>query len=168
MLWRNLNDPINRSVVLLLNLIFFAYSASASDLTNGNFGAARAPVLPKSSRKSRTESKVTSEKKEPSTNTDNKSSESKRYPYHGTLDSVDPAGKFFVLKGKAKNRQIWVASKAGIWKDDQKASLTDGIPGERVSGSVHRLSDGREEASTVRFGEKSEPKKRSSVPTTRK
>lgn len=137
-LWRNMNDPINRSVVLLINLFILAYTTSGSEITNGNFGAARTPVVPRSGSKTRSENR----------------NGVKSYPYYGTLDSVDPAGKFLLLKGKSKSRQILISPETKIWKEDQKALLKDGQPGNYVSGSVHKTPEGREEAGSVRFAEK--------------
>jgi len=141
----NFNQSNIRFLILLLNLMVMI-TANASELTNGNFGATRPATTPRAS------SKPKKEKKESSST----------YPYSGFVDTVDPSGKFIVLKGKSKSRQILVNSKTKIYQNDSASSLTEITPGARVTGAVRKNDSGQEEALSVRAGEKtaaSRPKK---------
>lgn len=112
-------------------------SCMATDVTKGNLGAAR-PDEPAP----KVEQSGEAKEKRPS------------YPFYGTLDSVNPAEKTITLKGKKKNRVILVTKDTRILKGNKSAKVQDGISGERVSGSVRKNSEGREEAITIRFGPK--------------
>lgn len=112
-------------------------SVATADVTKGNFGAAKPDQSqPKLERKAETKTKRTS------------------YPFYGTLDSVNPAEKTITLKGKSKNRIILFTSQTRVHKGNSKAKIQDGLPGERVSGSVQKNAEGKEEAITIRFGAK--------------
>jgi hypothetical protein len=76
------------------------------------------------------------------------------YPFYGTLDSVDAKQKTITLRGKKKNRVILFTSESRIFRNGAVASLGDCVPGERVSGSVRKNAEGKEEALTIRFGAK--------------
>jgi hypothetical protein len=123
--------------VLVLGIItFLVLNASAADVTKGGFGAEREAVPKKAERKSEATSKQSS------------------YPFYGTLDSVDAKEKTISLRGKKKNRVILCTSESRFFKNGAAATLADCVPGERVSGSVRKNADGKEEALTVRFGAK--------------
>src|SRR5690606_18996437 len=81
-------------------------------------------------------------------------SKARSYPFHGTLDSADRVRSAIILKGKARNRVILVTSGTRIFRGSNRAELTDAIPGERVTGSVRKNHEGKEEALTVRLGSK--------------
>lgn len=78
----------------------------------------------------------------------------KGYPFSGTLDSTDSKAGTITLKGKRKNRVIRVTPDTRLEKNGAKATLKDGTPGEKVSGSVRKNGDAVEEAMTIHFGEK--------------
>ena len=111
------------------------WSASAADVRKGEFGAAREGD--KVERKSEA-----------------KSSAGRTYPFHGTLDSVDTKEKTVTLKGKQKNRVILFTSDTRVQKDGANAKIQELVPGERVSGSVRKNADGKEEALTIRSAPK--------------
>lgn len=145
---RNFSDPLNRCVILLVNVLILAYSSAASELIQGNFGAARPGAIPARPAKVRKESRRSS----------------KSYPYHGVLDSVDASGKFFLLKGKTKKRQILVGPKTRVWKEEKRGNVREALPGDYVSGSVHKNSEGKEEASTIHIGKKTAPHREPRAP----
>lgn len=91
---------------------------------------------------------------------ENEPSRTTKYPYHGTVESVDATGGVLTLKGKTKNRVILVTKETRISREESRAALKDVIPGEDVSGSVVKL-DGRETAVTLRLkGQGSPPRPR--------
>ena len=104
-----------------------------ADVTEGGFGADR-PVTPRTEEKSETKSKR------------------KTYPFHGTLDSVDPAAMTILLRGSKKKRVILFTSDTRIRRNEAAARIQDAVPGERVTGSVHKDSTGKEVAVSIRFG----------------
>lgn len=113
----------------------FLLTTAAVDVTQGGFGAAKQ------------EEKKSERKREGKTT-------NPTYPFYGTLDSVDAKAETITLRGKKKNRVILFTSETRITKDGTRASVADGTPGERVSGSVRKNSEGKEEAVTIRFGAK--------------
>ena len=120
----------------------FLWSADAADVTKGGFGAARdgekiETVEPKAEAKNN----------------------GRTYPFYGTLDSVDAKEKTVTLRGKKKNRVILFTSKTRVQKDGSNAKIEELVPGVRVSGSVRKNADGKEEAVTIR----SAPKKTTRV-----
>ena len=112
----------------------FVLGAAAADVTKGEFSAAREGD--KLERKS--EAKNTAS----------------RYPFYGTLDSVDVKNKTVTLKGKEKNRVILFTSATRVQKDGANAKIEELVPGERVSGSVRKNAEGKEEALTIRSAPK--------------
>jgi hypothetical protein len=123
--------------VLVLGIItLLVLNASAADVTKGGFGAEKETIPKKAEGKSETKSKRSS------------------YPFYGTLDSVDAKEKTISLRGKKKNRVILCTSESRFFKNGAAATLADCVPGERVSGSVRKNAEGKEEALTVRFGVK--------------
>jgi hypothetical protein len=133
---KNFSDATTRCLILLINVVILMSSRGA-ELIDGNFGAAR-PSTPGTPIK---------RKETPKTG-------AKSYPYSGTLESVDPNGKFITLKGKSKNRQILVNAETRYSKNDRAATLNEGAPGTRVTGSVKKNESGQEEAISVHFSEK--------------
>lgn len=116
---------------LLIAACFFT-AVTFADVTKGGFGADR-PDSPQSEEKSGPKSKR------------------KTYPFHGTLDSVDPAAKTITLRGAKKKRVIIFTSDTRIRRNEENARIQDGTPGERVTGSVHKDPAGKEVAVSIRF-----------------
>ena len=112
----------------------FSWSAHGADVTKGEFGAAREGE--KAERKSEAKSSA------------------RTYPFYGTLDSVDVKEKTVTLKGKQKNRVILFTSDTRVQKDGASAKIQELVPGERVSGSVRKNAEGKEEALTIRSAPK--------------
>jgi hypothetical protein len=123
---------------IFTTVVMLAITTAAADVTKGGFGAAKESEPPK--------------KAEQKPETANKT---RSYPFYGTLDSVDVKEKTMTLRGKKKNRVILFTSKTRFTKDGAPANFQDGVAGERVSGSVRKNADGKEEAITIRFGTKS-------------
>jgi len=71
-------------------------------------------------------------------------------PFHGDLASVDTNAMTFVV-GK---RTFQVTSRTRIFKDDQPATLSDGVAGQSVRGSYRKNDKGGLDAVTVHFGGK--------------
>jgi hypothetical protein len=126
-------------VLVLAVTACLALNTFSADVTKGGFGA---------------------EKEESSKATEHKEATPKRttYPFYGTLESVDPKVKTITLRGKKKNRVILCTSESRIFRNGAAASLTDSVPGERVSGSIRKNAEGKEEALTIRFGAKTATK----------
>jgi hypothetical protein len=123
--------------ILILALIaLLALNTSLADVTKGGFGAEKEPSPKATEPKSETAPKRTT------------------YPFYGILESVDPKEKTITLRGKKKNRIILCSSESRIFRNGAVASLTDSVPGERVSGSVRKNAEGKEEALTIRFAAK--------------
>jgi hypothetical protein len=121
----------------LIFAFIFGFAAHSADVTKGNFGAAKEEQSnPKNERKSEAKPRAAT------------------YPFYGTLDSVDSKQKTITLRGKKKNRVIIVTEDTRVQKSGAAATIQDGTPGERVSGSVRKNAAGQEEAVTVRFGPK--------------
>ncbi len=118
------------------------WSVEAADVTKGEFGAARDGE------------KV--ESVEPRAEAKNNA---RTYPFYGTLDSVNAKEQTVTLRGKKKNRVILYTSKTRVQKDGVYVKIEELVPGERVSGSVRKNADGKEEAVTIR----SAPKKAARV-----
>lgn len=110
-------------------------ASSASDVTKGNFGAAKQdePI-------EKPQEKSDSKSKQPT------------YPFYGTLDSVDPTQQTITLRGKKKNRVIHFTADTRIQRNGALATAQDAIPGERVSGAVRKNAEGKEVALSIRLG----------------
>ena len=121
--------------LLLLGIIsLLAVRAGYADVTKGEFGAEKEAKSVE--RKAGSSPKRTT------------------YPFYGTLDSVDAKERTITLRGKKKNRVILFTSESRVFRNGTVASLADSIPGERVSGSVRKNAEGKEEALTIRLGAK--------------
>lgn len=133
-------------LVVLLSLgALLGTSAPAQSILQGEFGAAKTtgakpPPLQAPADVSDSNSEV---KPAPASG--------KRYPYHGTLDLVDPEGRSITLAGKKKPRVILVTNGTNITRDGRRVSLKEALKGERVSGSVVKNEEGREQALTLRL-----------------
>ena len=125
-----------RALICVLTALI-ALNTSVADVTKGEFGAEKLPSPKATERNSEARPKRTI------------------YPFYGTLDSVDPKEKTITLRGKKKNRIILCTSESRVFRNGAVASLTDLVPGERVSGSVRKNAEGKEEALTIRFGARS-------------
>lgn len=69
------------------------------------------------------------------------------YPYYGELESHNKQS--ITLKGKKKPRVILITPETRVLRNGSTARLTDAAPGERVSGSVRKNAEGKEEAATI-------------------
>jgi hypothetical protein len=69
----------------------------------------------------------------------------KTYPFHGELESVGPDGTWIRLKWKSKSRELVVTGETKV----TGGSLGEAKAGERITGSVFRNGDGREQARTI-------------------
>lgn len=111
----------------------FLWSADAADVTKGEFGAARdGEKIDKVEQKPKAKNGA------------------RTYPFYGTLDSVDAKEKTVTLRGKAKNRVILLTSATRVQMNGANAKIEELVPGERVSGSVRKNAEGKEEAVTIR------------------
>ena len=124
------------TVVAALALLAITANSGAQSATNGNFGAAR---------------KVEEAKPRPPPAP---AQRVKSYPFRGELDSVAADGLSLKMRGKTKPRIILVSSETRTWRGEATATLQDAQPGERVTGSVFRNEQGKEQALTVRLGGK--------------
>jgi hypothetical protein len=138
--------------MLITMLGLLVASLLANDVKQGEFGAAR-PGAKAGSKKA--EADTPSEKKPRSS----PATAARRYPYHGTLQSVDAAAQSITLAGKTKQRVILITSETNITRDGKPVSLKEAIAGEKVSGSVVKNREGKEEAITLRLNGKSEQPK---------
>lgn len=135
--------------------------ASAQSILDGEFGAAKKPVNPPvktapakprgvgnigiqaASPKPSTPAAKTSEPTTPVSG--------KRYPFHGQFDRVSENGESIVLAGKTKERVILITSRTNITRDGRRVSVKEAMKGERVTGSVVKNAEGREQALTLRL-----------------
>lgn len=122
---------------LALGLVL-CVAVSANEVAKGNFGAGR---------KSSDEAAASPARKSPVAKEKLKS-----YPFHGYLHAVAPDGQSLQLKGKTKQRSILISPRTRIYRGESKVTLQQAVSGERVTGSVHKNAEGREEALTVRLG----------------
>lgn len=127
---------------LLAGLLFCGWAMAAEPgVASGEFGARRKspPIM--------SEGSVTNKPAEAG-----KQAAPKGYPFHGAIDSCAADGSSLTLKGKAKPRQIMVSKETRITRDGRSCPLSQAIPGERVTGTVFRNAEGKEQARTVRLG----------------
>ena len=125
---------------ILTVIACIALNTSVADVTKGEFGAEKDSSPKATGRKTEATPKRTT------------------YPFYGTLDSVDAKEKTITLRGKKKNRVILCTSESRVFRNGAVASLADLVPGERVSGSVRKNAEGKEEPLTIRFGAKTASK----------
>ena len=118
--------------------VIFAVGVCGADLSKGEFGAARTDAVNISS--------AAAEKPKA------KRASRNSYPFHGTLDSIDAEKRTITLKGKKKNRVILLSAETRFFRSGVKAARDSATPGERVTGTVRKNSEGREVAVTVRLG----------------
>ena len=71
-------------------------------------------------------------------------------PFHGKLGAVDTNAKTLTVGALT----LRVTPDTKITKDGQPATLSDGVVGQRVSGSYKKTDDGKLDAVTVHFGAK--------------
>ena len=128
---------MNRAGWLASALLSLGLLAHAQSVTNGNFRGARSSAA----------APAAAAPKAPEA----KAAKVKAYPYHGYLDSVAPDGSWIRLKGKVKARELVISAETAISRDGATVPVADLAPGERVTGTVYRNRDGREEARTVRL-----------------
>jgi hypothetical protein len=77
-----------------------------------------------------------------------------RVPFRGKIAAIDKAAMTLSLEGKEKRRVISITSQTKFTKAGAPATLEDAIVGEEVGGLAQRTEDGKEEAVSVRLGEK--------------
>lgn len=87
-----------------------------------------------------------------------KEKKSDRAPFHGKLQAVDRTAQTITLEGKEKKRTIHLTGQTRIAKAGKPATLDDALVGEVVAGQILKTTDGREEAISLRLGEKPEEK----------
>jgi hypothetical protein len=127
----------------LAGLVFCGWVAWAEPgVVSGEFGARRKTPSPPTNEGAATNKPAAS----------NKQAAPKGYPFHGVIDSFEADGSSLSLKGKARTRQILVGKETRISRDGKNCPLTEAISGERVTGTVFRNAEGKEQARTVRFG----------------
>lgn len=147
-------DIMHRVLQLAVLVPMVAWSMSAShgqSILEGGFGAAKeSKPKPRPARKAVVSQQATVPKTGRVTKESSAPSR-KRYPYHGKFDRFDEVGKAIVLAGKTKERVILITSGTNITRDGKRASLTEAVKGEKVSGSVVKNAEGREQALTVRL-----------------
>lgn len=134
--WNTLNG---RLLLLLLNLFYIYDVRAQQEVVKGEFGAAGKSGRPAPKRSSRVESKT--------------------YPFHGTLASVDPRGASISLQGKEKLRVILLTPNTRVTRNQTNAPISQAKAGERVTGSVRKNAAGAEEASTVRIAAATEARR---------
>ncbi|MES2572091.1 MAG: hypothetical protein V4710_18800 [Verrucomicrobiota bacterium] len=82
------------------------------------------------------------------------SAKGSKVPYHGTIGAVDVAAKTFTIKGKQKDRVIYLTDSTKITKEGVVADMGALAAGEGVRGQLTRKGD-QWEAASVMLGAKS-------------
>jgi hypothetical protein len=77
-------------------------------------------------------------------------------PFHGKLAAVDTNAMTLTVG----TRTFEITSDTKISKADKPATLADGVVGEMVGGAYKKGTDGKLTATSIRFGLKSEVKKK--------
>jgi hypothetical protein len=113
----------------LMTSAFMVISVSAHDVQTGNFGAETSALPAKSTAKSTSHGKRNS------------------YPFSGDIESHD--AKSLTLKGQKKSRVLILTPETRVLKNGASARLADATSGQRVSGSVRKNANGKEEAVTI-------------------
>ena len=111
-------------------LFGWALQLAASDVTQGDFGAAAPPAKQQSPSKSKRNN----------------------YPFSGELESYSSAS--ISLKGKRKPRILLLTPETRIQRNGVAASLKQLQAGDRVSGTARKNADSKEEALTVNLKDK--------------
>ena len=73
------------------------------------------------------------------------------YPFRGKLAALDPVKKTITVATKNTRRVFPVNEKTRFTRHGKPAKLSDGVVGEKVSGYVRKLADGKLLAVTVHF-----------------
>ena len=119
-----------------LSLAVLTYGQS---VTNGNFRAVKSSAVAAAAPRAKAAEKPAPKEK------------IKTYPYHGYLDSVAPDGSWIRLKGKTKLRELVVSKDTTVSRNGSFVKVADLASGERVTGTVFRNREGREQARTIRI-----------------
>lgn len=69
-------------------------------------------------------------------------------PFHGTVDSLDTNSMTLTVGGST----YAITTKTKITSNGEPATLADGVPGEKVSGTYRTNKDGALDAVAVHFG----------------
>ena len=131
-------------VVLFIAGVFLPGAVSGQGILEGEFGAAK-QSNPKATAPANASASVSE------ADAQKVASTSKRYPYHGKLELVDPEGRSITLAGKTRQRVILITSSTNITRDGRRVTLKEALKGEKVSGSVIKNEEGREQALTLRL-----------------
>ncbi len=73
-------------------------------------------------------------------------------PFHGKIKAVDTKAMTLTVG----ERTFAITSETKITKDNLPATLSDGVVGEMVGGAYKKSTDGKLDATTINFGQKSD------------
>ena len=73
-------------------------------------------------------------------------------PFHGKLKAVDKTAKTITIG----ETTIHITSETKIMKDGKPATLDEAVVGEVAGGAYRKSEDGKQNATTIRFGAKPE------------
>lgn len=134
-------------MVLLSGSLLAVLPGFSQGILQGEFGAAREPrpAAPVTYAPAKSPSVPKAAPAKPA------ASKRSQYPYHGTLAAAAADESQIALAGKEKQRVILITPRTNITRDGRRVKLSEAMPGERVTGSVLKNSEGREEALTVRL-----------------
>jgi hypothetical protein len=94
------------------------------------------------------------ESSSPAAETVEKENKFVRVPFRGKVASIDKQEMTLSLEGKEKKRVIHVTAQTKITKAGAPAKLSDAVVGEEIGGLLQRVENGKEEALSLRLGEK--------------
>ncbi len=70
-----------------------------------------------------------------------KTSESRKLPFHGKLGAVNEKDRTITVSYTTGDKVYHLTSQTEILKYDQPATLADAVMGEQVSGAFHKIGD---------------------------
>ncbi|MHB8523500.1 MAG: DUF5666 domain-containing protein [Limisphaerales bacterium] len=76
--------------------------------------------------------------------------------FQGTLKALDKIAMTITVEGKKAERTFRLTSRTRLYKGGKPATLDAAVAGEPVSVHAKRAADGQWDATSVRFGPKSE------------
>jgi len=74
--------------------------------------------------------------------------------FHGKLSTIDVAVGSFTLGHKTKGGVIYISPRTRITRAGRRATLSDAVLGDEVSGRLIKRADGKREALSLRLGPK--------------